>query len=149
MKSDKLTCSCFARGKGDESHDETASRKVDLRAEIPNISASRLSNATKKEIPLSIVEQNTLNQSQTRSDAKSPPLDLLTTQRAQKMHDGEGDRGSIPECQEEKVLGQIGRIRLRGRDDTIIRAQELWQEKPVLLLLLRRPGCSETISPHS
>jgi len=39
-------------------------------------------------------------------------------------------------------IHQISKIRLRGIDQQIIRAQTLWQDKPAMLLLLRRPGCS-------
>ena len=55
------------------------------------------------------------------------------------------DRNAVilSEAAEAKVFAQISKARLRGTDGGVIRAGSLWEEKPALLLLLRRPGCSE------
>ena len=55
----------------------------------------------------------------------------------------EPDRNSVPlsAAKELEVLESISKIRLRGVDNEIIRAESLWQERPAMLLLLRRPGC--------
>ena len=47
--------------------------------------------------------------------------------------------------EELEYMEQLAKIRLRGTDNEVIRAGTLWQEAPVLLLLLRRPGCSESL----
>ena len=50
---------------------------------------------------------------------------------------------NLDEAAEARVLAQISKTRLRGTNGGVIRAGTLWEEMPALLLLLRRPGCSE------
>ena len=50
--------------------------------------------------------------------------------------------------EELEYMAQLAKIRLRGVNNEIIRAGTLWQESPVLLLLLRRPGCGKLYTLH-
>lgn len=52
----------------------------------------------------------------------------------------------VPSLEGGKVvdtLRQLAKIRVRGLGGEVLRADTLWQRRPVLLLLLRRPGCGE------
>ena len=62
-----------------------------------------------------------------------PPKSLAESERKNAVVIAAGE--------EQKVLEQISRIKLRSVTGAVIRAQELWSDRPALLLLLRRPGC--------
>lgn len=61
------------------------------------------------------------------------------------------DKNKLVMTSEEELdyMAQLAKIRLRGVNNEILRAGTLWQENPALILLLRRPGCGESICPKN
>ena len=122
-------CSCF--GKGPRAAQAQDSGETVVKSEA----AAKAMTPTKKE---------TKRDSSIDSPSRNVSVKSVETNSAEAAPQGPSrNQVIIPQGEEEKILDQISRIRLRGMDQSIIRAQELWQHGPAMLLLIRRPGCSK------
>ena len=86
--------------------------------------------------------QAAVSQQQAGDNPQSRPS-AISRLGAPGMEKSDRNTVNLDGAAEARVLAQISKTRLRGTDGGVIRAGTLWEETPALLLLLRRPGCSE------
>lgn len=135
----KTRCSCF--GRPPVAARNNAANKISRSA-----SPDRAAQATcPAESTLASRKSPSVNEC--RSSPSTVAGSRVTGHTEDALQDCSRNRLTIPKVNEEKILDQMSKIRLRGRDQSIIRAGELWQTGPAMLLLIRRPGCSKSGVP--
>ena len=135
----KTRCSCFTRP-------SVAARNNAANKTSVSASPDRAAQATCPAEPHSTSRKGP-SVFESRSKQSTVAGSGVTGYTEDSLQDCSRNRLVIPKGDEEKMLDQISKIRLRGRDQSIIRAGELWQTGPAMLLLIRRPGCSKPRVP--